>query len=76
MASNSGVRNWCVRTQDITGDICCFSQRALHDVHSQCSHRCAVQVRWAYAMPVFVLFVSSRSGIVFNPSADAITDHS
>ena len=27
-------------------------------------------------MPVCVLFVSSRSGIVFNPSADAITDHS
>ena len=25
---------------------------------------------------VCVLFVSSRSGIVFNPSADAITDHS
>ena len=27
-------------------------------------------------MPVCVLFVSSRSGIVFNPSAAAITDHS
>ena len=27
-------------------------------------------------MPVCVLFVSSRSGIVFNPSAGAITDHS
>ena len=27
-------------------------------------------------MPVCVMFVSSRSGIVFNPSADAITDHS
>ena len=27
-------------------------------------------------MPVCVLFVSSRSGFVFNPSADAITDHS
>ena len=25
---------------------------------------------------VYSLFVSSRSGIVFNPSADAITDHS
>ena len=33
-------------------------------------------VRWAYAMPVCVLFVSSRSGIVFNLSAGAITDHS
>ena len=29
-----------------------------------------------YAMPVCVLFVSSRSGIVFNPSADTIIDHS
>ena len=27
-------------------------------------------------MPVCVQFVSSRSGIVFNPSAGAITDHS
>ena len=27
-------------------------------------------------MPVCVLFVSSRSGIIFNPSAGAITDHS
>ena len=27
-------------------------------------------------MPVCLLFVSSRSGILFNPSADAITDHS
>ena len=26
-------------------------------------------------MPVCVLFVSSRSGIVFNPSAGAIIDH-
>ena len=27
-------------------------------------------------MPVCVLFASSMSGIVFNPSAGAITDHS
>ena len=27
-------------------------------------------------MPVCVLFMSNRSGIVFNPSAGAITDHS
>ena len=33
-------------------------------------------MRWAYAMLVCVLFVSSRSDIVFNPSASAITDHS
>ena len=31
---------------------------------------------WVYAMPVCVLVVSSRSGIVFNPSAGSITDHS
>ena len=30
----------------------------------------------AYAMSVCVLFVSSRSGTVFNPNAGAITDHS
>ena len=33
-------------------------------------------MRWVYAIPVCVLFVSSRSGIVFNRSAGAITDHS
>ena len=33
-------------------------------------------MRWAYAISVSILFVSSRSGIVFNPSAGAITDHS
>ena len=33
-------------------------------------------MRWAYAMPVCVLFMSSRSVIVFNPSSGAITDHS
>ena len=33
-------------------------------------------VRSAYAMSVCVLFVSSRSGIVFNPSAGVITYHS
>ena len=33
-------------------------------------------MKWAYAMPVCVLFVSSRSGIVFNPSSGAITNHS
>ena len=33
-------------------------------------------MRWAYAMPVCVLFASSRSGVVFNPSAGAITGHS
>ena len=33
-------------------------------------------VRWAYANAMCVLFFSNRSGIVFNPSAGAITDHS
>ena len=33
-------------------------------------------VRQAYAMPVCVLFVYGKSGIVFNPSAGAIPDHS
>ena len=33
-------------------------------------------MRWEYAMPLCVLFVSSRSGIVFNPNAGSITDHS
>ena len=32
--------------------------------------------RWVYAMPVCVLFVSSRSRIIFNPNAGAITDRS
>ena len=35
-----------------------------------------MKARWAYAMPMCVLFVSSTSGIVFNPSAVAITNHS
>ena len=52
---------------------CCFLQHALH---SLCSHCCLVQVRWAYAMPVCVMFVSSMLGIIFNLSADAIIDHS
>ena len=33
-------------------------------------------MRWAYAIPVCMLFVSCRSGIVFNSSAGEITDHS
>ena len=31
---------------------------------------------WAYAMPVCVLFVSSRPDIVFNPGAGAMAAHS
>ena len=32
-------------------------------------------MRWSCEIPVCVLIVSSRSGIVFNPRAGAITDH-
>ena len=39
-----------------------------------CSQECGA-MRWEYAMPVCALFVTSRSGIVFNQSASAITDH-
>ena len=31
---------------------------------------------WEYVMPVCVLFVSNRLGIVFNTKAGAMTDHS
>ena len=31
---------------------------------------------WTYAKQVYVLFMSSTLGIVFNPSAGVITDHS
>ena len=35
-----------------------------------------MQVSLAYALSMRVLFVSSTFGIVFNPSADAVTDDS
>ena len=35
-----------------------------------------LQVRWANVMPMRLLFVSSTSDIIFNPSAGAITDNS
>ena len=69
------MRTRRIRAQVITCELLCFSQRALNGVHSICNRR-YVAVRWAYALPVGTLFVSSRSGIVFNPSACAITDHS
>ena len=54
---------------------CCFSQRAIHGVNSPCSHRSVI--RWGeHIRCQCVLFVSSRSGIVFNLIAGAITDHS
>ena len=38
------------------------------------SQKCSA-VKWVYAMPVSVLFVSSRSGFVFNQSAGVVTEH-
>ena len=55
---------------------CCFPQRALHGVHSPCSHRSVVHWCGHMRCPCVYCFVSSRSGIIFNPSAGAITDHS
>ena len=48
-------------------------------LHSSCSPHATAQQKcgaWTYAMPVCVVFMSSRSGIVFNPSASAVSDHS
>ena len=60
------MRTWRIPAHVITGDFCCFSQCALHGVHCLCSHMCVVQMRWAYAMHIRELFVSSTSGIVLN----------
>ena len=69
------VRTWRILPQVITRDICCFSQRALHGIHSPGSHRS--MVRWGGHIRCPCSYcVSSRSGICFNPSAGAITDHS
>ena len=38
------MRTWRILAQVITCDFCCFSQRALHGVHSPCSHRSVM--RW------------------------------
>ena len=47
-------------------DFCRFLQRVLHCIISPCSHRCIciVQVKWAYAMFVYELFVSTTSIII------------
>ena len=37
---------------------------------------CVVQARRVCVTPMYELFMSSTSGIVFKPSAGAITDHS
>ena len=73
--TSRGVRTWRILAQIITCDFCCFSQRALHGVRIPWSH--GNVVRWGGHMRCScVLFVANRSGIVFNPSAGAITDHS
>ena len=48
---------------------------SLHGVHSPCSHRSVVQWCGHMRCPCVYCFVSSMSGIAFNPSADAIIDH-
>ena len=73
-STSRGVRTRRILAQTITCDYCCFSQRALHGVHSQFNHRCGA-VRWAYGMLVCGLFICSSSGIVFNSSAGLIIDH-
>ena len=40
--TSRGVRTWRILAQVITCDFYCFSQRALHGVHSSCSHRSVV----------------------------------
>ena len=74
-STSCGVKTWRILAQVITHDFCGFSQHTLHGMQSPCSQECD-EVRWAYAMPVCVLFVSSRWGIVFNPGAGAITEDS
>ena len=73
--TSCGVKTLRILAQVITHDFCGFSQHTLHGMQSPCSQECD-EVRWAYAMPVCVLFVPSRLGIVFNPGAGAITDDS
>ena len=36
---------------------------------------CVVLMRWTYAMPVCVLFVSSKSGTIFSPGTSATTPY-
>ena len=43
--------------------------------YSPCGYRCVIQLRWAYAMPVYVLFISRTSNLVFNQSICTVTDN-
>ena len=54
--TSRGVNLAC-SSPSIHSDFCCFSQRARHGTYSPCSYKCVVQVRWAYTMPMCVLFV-------------------
>ena len=38
-STSRGERTWHILAQVITGDLCCFSQRFLHGVHSPSNHR-------------------------------------
>ena len=57
-------------------DFVCTSRSVSYTAYIARVVPCSVQLRWTSAMRVCVLFVSSISGIVLNPSASAITDHS
>ena len=77
ISTSRRMRTWRILAHVITGDFWCFSQRARYGVHSTCSHRCVVRCCGHMRCPcVYCFFLSGRSGIVFNPSVGAITDHS
>ena len=60
-SSSRLVRTWRILAQVIICGFCCFSQRALHGVHSPYSHRSVVQ--WVGHMPypcVCCLFLAGR----------------
>ena len=60
--SGTDEGNYSTSCEVITCGFCCFSQSALHGVHSPCSHSECGAVRWAYAMPVcmYCLCVAGR----------------
>ena len=64
------VRTWRILAQAVTGD---FAASRSVPYMAYIAH--VVTGVWAYAIPVCVLFVSSKSDIVFNPSLGAVTDH-
>ena len=71
-STSRGVRIWRILAQVITSD---FAASRSVPYMTYIAH--VVTGVWCgKVMPVCILFLSSRSGIVFNPSAGAITDHS